>query len=85
MIFIIINTNNGENDTRIARELKFYLKSRVWFCGKYDESGEPQKYEASLVARGFSQEYLINYNEIFVLVARIETFRFIGIRFYKSI
>lgn len=35
------------------------------------------RYKARLVARGFSQEYLTDYNETFAPVARIASFRFI--------
>ena len=47
------------------------------FTIKYDEFGNPLRYKARLVARGFSQEYLIDYNETFAPVARISSFRFI--------
>lgn len=47
------------------------------FTIKNDEFGKPMKYKARLVARGFSQEYLIDYNETFAPVARITSFRFI--------
>lgn len=47
------------------------------FTIKSDEYGNPLKYKARLVARGFSQEYLVDYNETFAPVARISSFRFI--------
>lgn len=47
------------------------------FTIKNDEFGNPEKYKARLVARGFSQEYLIDYAETFAPVARISSFRFI--------
>lgn len=47
------------------------------FTIKNDEYGKPLKHKARLVARGFSQEYLIDYNETFAPVARISSFRFI--------
>ena len=47
------------------------------FAIKNDEFGNPMKYKARLVARGFSQEYLMDYNETFAPVARISSFRFI--------
>ena len=46
------------------------------FAIKNDEFGNPIKYKARLVARGFSQEYLMDYNETFAPVARISSFRF---------
>ena len=47
------------------------------FTIKNDEFGNPFKYKARVVARCFSQEYLIDYNETFAPVARISSFRFI--------
>ncbi|CAG4919528.1 unnamed protein product [Colias eurytheme] len=47
------------------------------FTIKNDEFGNPLKYKARLVARGFSQKYLVDYDETFAPVARISTFRFI--------
>jgi len=47
------------------------------FTIKQDELGNPTKYKARLVARGFSQEYLKDYNETFAPVARISSFRII--------
>ena len=44
---------------------------------KNDEFGNPSKYKARLVARGFSQKYLVDYNETFAPVARIASFRFV--------
>ena len=44
---------------------------------KNDKFGNPIKYKARLVARGFSKEYLIDYNETFAPVARISSFHFI--------
>ena len=46
------------------------------FTIKNDEFGNPLKYKAHLVARGFSQEYLVDYEETFAPVARITSFRF---------
>ncbi|CAH2090566.1 unnamed protein product [Euphydryas editha] len=44
---------------------------------KNDEFGKPLRYKARLVARGFSQKYLCDYDETFAPVARIASFRFI--------
>lgn len=42
---------------------------------KNDEFENPVKYIARVVAEGFSQEYLIDYNETFAPVDRIASFR----------
>lgn len=47
------------------------------FTIKNDEYGNPVKYKARLVARGFTQKYLIDYEETFAPVARISSFRLI--------
>lgn len=47
------------------------------FTIKYDASENPCKHKARLVARGFSQQYLLEYFETFAPVARITTFRFL--------
>lgn len=47
------------------------------FTIKYDEFGKRVRHKARLVARGFSQEYMMDYNETFAPVARISSFRFI--------
>ena len=47
------------------------------FAIKADETGNPIRYKARLVARGFSQKYLVDYNETFAPVARISSFRII--------
>lgn len=44
---------------------------------KNNEFGKPIRYKARLVARGFNQQYLCDYNETFAPVARIASFRFI--------
>lgn len=45
------------------------------FAIKNDEFGNPAKYKARLVARGFSQRFAEDYNETFAPVARIASFR----------
>lgn len=44
---------------------------------KNDDFGNPLRYKARLVARGFSRQYLTDYNKTFAPVARILTFRLI--------
>jgi hypothetical protein len=45
------------------------------FKTKVDESGKIKKYKARLVARGGTQEYGIDYEEIFAPMARYEAIR----------
>ena len=42
---------------------------------KRNSKGEVEKYKARLVARGFTQEYGIDYEETFAQVARITSVR----------
>lgn len=56
---------------------KNIVDCRWVFIIRNDASGNPFKYKARLVARGFSQEYLQDYDETFAPVARITTFRFV--------
>ncbi|XP_033225937.1 uncharacterized protein LOC117178621 [Belonocnema kinseyi] len=45
------------------------------FTVKPDEFGNPTRFKARLVARGFSQQYLVDYDETFAPVERIDSFR----------
>jgi len=45
--------------------------------GIINENGQHIKYKARLVARGFIQEYLLDYDETFASFSRISSFRFI--------
>lgn len=47
------------------------------FSKKQDEFGNLVKYKARLVARGFTQEYMTDYDETFAPVARVSSFRFL--------
>lgn len=44
---------------------------------KFKTNGDVDKYNTRLVAKGFSQEYEIDYNEIIALVARLDIVRII--------
>lgn len=56
---------------------KNIVDCRWIFTIKHDEFGNPIKYKARLVARGFTQEYLADYDETFAPVARVASFRFL--------
>lgn len=63
-----ILVNKPENKNIISCKWVFNIKN--------NERGEPSKYKARLVARGFSQQYLEDYDETFAPVTRITTLRF---------
>ena len=44
---------------------------------KYKENVEVDKYKSRLVAKGFAQEYGVDYNENFAPVARLDTIRMV--------
>lgn len=54
---------------------KKVLTNRWVFKAKTNEYGEIEKYKARLVARGHTQEYGIDFEEVFAPVARYETIR----------
>ena len=47
------------------------------FKTKLKENGEVDKYKACLVAKGYKQEYGIDYTEVFALVARHDTIKLV--------
>jgi hypothetical protein len=47
------------------------------FKVKLNPDGSISKHKARLVARGFLQKYGVDYNEVFALVARLETVRLV--------
>lgn len=51
------------------------VNCRWVFSIKNDKNGNPAKYKSRLVAKGFTQEYMVDYNETYAPVARIATFR----------
>lgn len=74
----IKSLTENETWTLVPKPVDRNIVDCKWvFTIKNDEFGKPLKYKARLVARGFSQEYLIDYNETFAPVARISSFRFI--------
>lgn len=56
-------------------EGKNIVDCRWLFTLKNDEFGKPIRYKARLIARGFSQKFAEDYNEIFAPVARLPSFR----------
>jgi len=58
-------------------ENKNIVDCRWVFSIKQDEFGNLVKYKARLVARGFTEEYVTDYDETFAPVARISSFRFL--------
>ena len=47
------------------------------FKTKLNESGEIDKCKARLMAKGYAQQYGIDYTEVYALVARLDTIRLI--------
>ncbi|KAL4323965.1 hypothetical protein GQ457_11G023660 [Hibiscus cannabinus] len=47
------------------------------FKTKHDENGFVCKHKARLVVRGYTQEYGVDYTEVFAHVARMETIRIV--------
>ncbi|XP_074347509.1 putative mitochondrial protein AtMg00820 [Apium graveolens] len=43
------------------------------FKTKFNENGEVEKYKAHLVAKGYAQEYEIDYEEVYPPVSRMDT------------
>jgi len=74
-----LNAHKINNTWTITKrpENKNIVDSRWVFSVKYNELGNPIRYKARLVARGFTQKYQIDYEETFAPVARISSFRFI--------
>lgn len=47
------------------------------YTTKLNENGEVDKYKACLVEKGYSQQYEVDYAEVFASVARLDTVRVI--------
>jgi len=44
---------------------------------KYNEDGNIQKYKARIVAKGYSQQLVVDFSETFAHIARMETIRIV--------
>lgn len=56
---------------------KDYIGVKWVYKTKLKASGDVEKYKARLVAKIFSQEYGVDYNEIFAPIARLDTVRIV--------
>lgn len=64
------------NDTQYLTELPGGTKKigvRLIFKTKHDEKEDVNKHKARLVVRGYSQEYEVDYIEVFAPIDRMET------------
>nr|GEW30773.1 retrovirus-related Pol polyprotein from transposon TNT 1-94 [Tanacetum cinerariifolium] len=67
------SSSKGEPKARIQKAIGF-----KWvYKAKKNAKGEVKKYKARLVAKGYKQKHGIDYEEVFALVARLETIRMI--------
>ena len=74
----INSLNSNKTWTLVDRPGDKNIVNCKWvFTIKNDECGNPAKYKARLVACGYSQQYLIDYEDTFAPVARIASLRFI--------
>lgn len=64
--------------TKLPRETKT-IKCKWIFSTKTDEMGNILRFKARLVARGFSQEYGIDYTETFSPVVKYTIIRFVAV------
>lgn len=68
----------NETWTIVDRPANKNLFDSKWvFSIKHDGFGSPTKYKPRLVARGFTQEYMLDYEETFAPVARVSSLRLI--------
>ncbi|KAH9781357.1 hypothetical protein KPL71_008429 [Citrus sinensis] len=68
----------SECDPITFKEAVKEQKMLKWvYMTKLNENGEIDKYKAHLVAKGYKQEFGVDYKEVFAPVARLETIRLI--------
>ena len=69
-----------KNDTWVLIDLPAGAKKigvKWIYKTKLNEHGEVDKYKARLVAKGYTQQHGVDYTEVFVLMARMDTIRMI--------
>lgn len=80
-----IEKNNTWEEIVMPKDRKA-IDSKWVYKIKYDENGLVSKFKARLVARGFTQKFGVDYDEVFAPVVRSQTFRTLlsvaGIRNY---
>lgn len=69
-----IEKNNTWEEIQLPKNRKA-IDSKWVYKVKYDENGIVSKFKARLVARGFTQKFGVDYDEIFAPVVRSQTFR----------
>ena len=69
-----LEKNNTWTLVNLPRERKA-VRSKWVFKIKQGVNGEPERYKARLVARGFSQKYGFDYSETYSPVAKLDTLR----------
>jgi hypothetical protein len=70
-----INRNNTWELTIVLPQVHKVISVKWVFKTKGNTKGEAQKQKVRLVAKGYEQQYKVDYEELFALVAQLETMR----------